>query len=151
MTETSELILPITYEETVGRVGNDIAKMAEFIVPVTEFEEQIIQVISDIRQSGYILFLYGVPGVGKSTFISSLVWRAHIPIRKILNINASDLSDSDQPDLKLRRLYAKINQIVKEDKKMCPPKIKIRYALLLTILRVYKRKKQLASEPFFEI
>jgi hypothetical protein len=149
MTETSELILPITYEETVGRVGNDIAKMAEFIVPVTEFEEQIIQVISDIRQSGYILFLYGVPGVGKSTFISSLEWRAHIPIRKILNINASDLSDPDQPDLKLRRLYAKINQIVKEDKKNVSPQNKDKICIIIDYLESVQEEEATSVRAFF--
>jgi len=85
MTDLPELDLPLTYEATLNRVSNDIAKMAEFIVPVTKFEEQIIHVINDIKESGYILFLYGISGVGKSTFIGSLEWRAHIPIRKIVN------------------------------------------------------------------
>jgi hypothetical protein len=65
-TNTTELILPLTYEETVERVGADIAKMAEFIVPVTEFEEKIIQIVADMRRCGYLLFLYGISGVGKS-------------------------------------------------------------------------------------
>jgi hypothetical protein len=134
MTDLLELDLPLTHEETLSRVSNDIAKMAEFIVPVTQFEEQIVQVINDIKQSGYILFLYGISGVGKSTFVSSLEWRTHIPIRKIVNINASDLSDPDQPGLKLRRLYAKIQQIVHDDKKTSSPKSQDKLCIIIDYL-----------------
>jgi hypothetical protein len=49
MTDLPELDLPLTYEETLSKVSNDVAKMAEFIVPVTKFEEQMIQVINDIK------------------------------------------------------------------------------------------------------
>lgn len=117
MTGLLELELPLTYEETLNKVSDNIAKMAEFIVPVKEFEEQVVQVINDIKQSGYVLFLYGIPGVGKSTFVSSLEWRTHIPIRKIVNINASNLDDSESPELKLRRLFGKVREIVREDEK----------------------------------
>lgn len=134
MTDLPELDLPLTYEETLSKVSNDIAKMAEFIVPVTEFEEQIVQVINDIKQSGYILFLYGISGVGKSTFVSSLEWRAHIPIRKIVNINASELNEPDQPGLKLRRLYSRINQVVREDQKSSSPKSQDKFCIIIDYL-----------------
>jgi hypothetical protein len=134
MTDLPELDLPLTYEETLSKVSNDVSKMAEFIVPITEFEEQIIQVINDINQSGYILFLYGISGVGKSTFISSLEWRAHIPIRKIVNINASDLNDPDHPGVKLKRLYSKVNQIVREDKQSSSPKNKDKLCIIIDYL-----------------
>ncbi|MCA6507624.1 MAG: ATP-binding protein [Pseudanabaena sp. M135S2SP2A07QC] len=134
MTDLPELDLPLTYEATLNRVSNDIAKMAEFIVPVTKFEEQIIHVINDIKESGYILFLYGISGVGKSTFIGSLEWRAHIPIRKIVNINASDLNEPEQPGLKLKKLYAKINQIVRDDKQTSSPKSKDKLCIIIDYL-----------------
>jgi hypothetical protein len=134
MTDLPELDLPLTYEATLSKVSNDIAKMAEFIVPVTRFEEQIVQVINDITQSGYILFLYGISGVGKSTFISSLEWRTHIPIRRIVNINASDLNDPDKPNLKLRRLYSKLNQVVREDKTNRSPKSKDKLCIIIDYL-----------------
>ncbi|NER81601.1 MAG: ATP-binding protein [Leptolyngbya sp. SIO1D8] len=134
MTDLPELDLPLTYEETLSKVSNDIAKMAEFIVPVTAFEEQIIQVINDIQQSGYILFLYGISGVGKSTFVSSLEWRAHIPIRKIVNINASDLSDPEQSGMKLKKLYYKINQVAREDQQSKSPKNKDKLCIIIDYL-----------------
>jgi hypothetical protein len=115
-TNTTELILPLTYEETVERVGADIAKMAEFIVPVTEFEEKIIQIVADMRRCGYLLFLYGISGVGKSTFISSLKWRSHIPIKNITSINASELTNPDEPWVKLKQLYSRISEIAKKAK-----------------------------------
>ncbi|HIK50320.1 MAG TPA: ATP-binding protein [Oscillatoriales cyanobacterium M59_W2019_021] len=134
MTEFLELDLPLTYEEVLIKVSNDVAKMAEFIVPVTKSEEQIVQVINDIKQSGYILFLYGISGVGKSTFIGSLEWRAHIPIRKIVNINASDLNEPDKPGLKLKKLYAKINQIVREDRQNSSPKNQDKLCIIIDYL-----------------
>jgi hypothetical protein len=114
--DTRELILPLTYEEAVDGVGADIAKMAEFIVPVTEFEEQIIQIVSDMKRCGYLLFLYGISGVGKSTFVSSLKWRSHIPIKSITSINAIELTNPDEPWAKLKQLYARISQIAKNAK-----------------------------------
>ena len=116
-----ELILPLTYEEAVDRVGADIAKMAEFIVPVTKFEEQIIEIVSDMKRCGYLLFLYGISGVGKSTFVSSLKWRSHIPIKNITSINAIELTNPDEPWAKLKQLYAQISQIAKKAKRRyCP-------------------------------
>lgn len=144
MTDLPELDLPLTYEETLSRVSNDIAKMAEFIVPVTKFEEQIVQVINDIKQSGYILFLYGISGVGKSTFVSSLEWRAHIPIRRIVNINASELNEPDQPGLKLRRLYSKLNQVVREDKQTSSPKSQDKLCIIIDYLESLQ-EEQLAD------
>jgi hypothetical protein len=115
-TDQNELILPLTYEDTIKIVGSDIAEMAKFIVPVTEFEEKIIQVVSDMRQSGYLLFLYGIPGIGKSTFISSLKWRSHIRIKKIIPINASELTNPDEPWIKLKKLYSQLSEIATKEK-----------------------------------
>ncbi len=111
-TNTSEgicqLYIPVSYEEIVKAIGKKSAKIAELIVPVTEFEKQITQVVNDIKNSGYLLFLYGAPGVGKSTFISSLEWRTHIPIKQITYINASDLVSYSESELKLKRLFNNI-------------------------------------------
>jgi len=114
--DRNELIIPLTYEEIVESMGADIAKMAEFIVPVTEFEEPIIQVVNDMRKCGYLLFLYGISGIGKSTFVSSLKWRSHIPIKKIIPINASELTNPDEPWLKLKKLYSKLSDIAIKEK-----------------------------------
>jgi len=123
---SNQLFIPLTYEEAVQEVGNDIAKMSDFIVPVTDFEKQIIQVVNDIQYSGYILFLYGVSGIGKSTFISSLEWRKHIPIKQIKSINAGKLG-SDQSNTKLKKLLQCITESArlffekssKQDDKLC--------------------------------
>jgi hypothetical protein len=114
--EILELIIPETYEETLQqevnqqKISQNLALMAQFITPVIEFEEKIIQVVSQIKLSGYLLFLYGISGVGKSTFISSLEWRSHIPIKKIHSINARKLT-SDNSDVKLKELLKRINEV----------------------------------------
>ena len=76
-----QLYIPVSYEEIVKIIDKKSAKIAELIVPITKFEKQITQVVNDIKKSGYLLFLYGASGVEKSTFISSLEWRTHIPIK----------------------------------------------------------------------
>lgn len=112
--EILELIIPETYEETLQqevnqqKIAQNLALMARFITPVIEFEEKIIQVVSQIKLSGYLLFLYGISGVGKSTFISSLEWRKHIRIKEIVPIDASDLTND--PSLKLQNLLTRLKQ-----------------------------------------
>jgi len=105
-----QLYIPVSYEDIVKSIGKKSAKIAELIVPVTEFEKQITQVVNDIKKSGYLLFLYGASGVGKSTFISSLEWRTHIPIKEITYINASDLVSYSESEFKLKRLFNNIKQ-----------------------------------------
>ena len=46
--ESKKLIIPIKFEDIVKIIGKSMAIMAKLIVPVTEFEEKIIQVVSDI-------------------------------------------------------------------------------------------------------
>ena len=105
-----QLYIPVSYEEIVKTIDKKSAKIAELIVPVTEFEKQITQVVNDIKNSGYLLFLYGASGVGKSTFISSLEWRTHIPIKQMISINASDLVTDSESELKLKRLFNSIKE-----------------------------------------
>src|SRR6476469_5842013 len=112
--EIMELIIPETYEETLQqevnqqKIEQNLALMARFITPVIEFEEKLIQVVSQIKLSGYLLFLYGISGVGKSTFISSLEWRKHIPIKQIVSIDATDLTND--PTLKLQNLLSRLKE-----------------------------------------
>ncbi len=102
--ENSVLFLPESYESIVKRIGRDNAKLVDFVIPVTEFEKKIIQVLADISTAGYLVFLYGVSGVGKSTFTSSLKFQKHIPIQKIVSIYADELDNDisyEKPKLKM--------------------------------------------------
>ncbi|MFZ1028217.1 MAG: hypothetical protein WAN66_18590 [Limnoraphis robusta] len=120
-----DLLLPFTYEEIVSKIGENEFRLSELIVPVTEFEELILQVVMDITNAGYLLFLYGVSGVGKSSFISSLEFQTHIPIKEIVSIDASELTND--PTIKLKQLYNTLkeealkfkNNNSNNDKKLC--------------------------------
>ena len=112
-----ELFLPMTYEQILEKANKNEnlgSRLHELIVPVTEFEKEIIQVLADIKSSGYLLFLYGASGVGKSTFINSLKFQKYIPIKEIVSINAGELIDSSElknnPRLKLNKLLEKIRE-----------------------------------------
>lgn len=106
----NDLFLPFTYEEILKKIGKDKSRLVDLIVPVTQFEKQIIQVVLDIENAGYLLFLYGVSGVGKSTFISSLKFQKHIPIQSIVSIDASELDYENKSDIKLKQLLKQIKK-----------------------------------------
>ena len=91
--EVLDLFLPFSYEEILAEVeeGEKKSRLPDLIVPVIKFEEQIIQVLANIKNSGFLLFLYGASGVGKSTFISSLKFQKYIPIKEVLSIKANEL------------------------------------------------------------
>lgn len=108
--ENLDLFLPFTYEEILEEIGEKKSRLPDLIVPVTKFEEQIIQVLADMRNIGFLLFLYGVSGVGKSTFISSLKFQTYIPVQEIVSIDASELIKKDDSGLKLKELIKKIKQ-----------------------------------------
>jgi hypothetical protein len=108
--QIENLFLPFTYEEIVSKLGKNIAELTKLIIPVTEFEEPIIQVASDINNAGYLVFLYGASGVGKSTFISSLKIQKHIPIQEIISIDASKLINKTDSKPKLQRLHDEIQE-----------------------------------------
>jgi hypothetical protein len=108
------LQLPLTYEELVTVVGNNTARMIDLIVPLTKFEEQIVQILADMRNNGYLLFVHGVSGVGKSTFISSLAWRKHIPIKNIVSINAGRTPSGRSSANKMRGLFEEIRRLVED-------------------------------------
>ncbi|MEB3883813.1 hypothetical protein [Lyngbya sp. CCY1209] len=94
-----DLWLPETYEDIINKIGKDNARLSELILPLPKFEKEIVQVLADIGSAGYLLFLYGLSGVGKSTFISSLEWSKHIPIKQIVQIDASELTFTQQSKL----------------------------------------------------
>lgn len=90
--DMNELVLFSAFEE-ISRFLDDSqvnAKLMEFIEPIQTVEEDINIVTSSMKTSGKIMFLYGRPGVGKSTFIKSLSWRPHVFIREIIEIDAND-------------------------------------------------------------
>ena len=58
ITEDSVLFLPDTYESIVKKIGRDNAELANFVIPVTQFEKEIIQILADISTAGYLVFLY---------------------------------------------------------------------------------------------
>lgn len=102
------LILPLTYEDIDNHfkgVERD-SKMMEFVSPLTGTEEELAVISKGITTSGKLAFVIGNPGIGKSTFLHSLNWRAHLKIRKIIDINANDFLEDDLNDL-----FAEINRI----------------------------------------
>jgi hypothetical protein len=109
--ETLDLFLPFTYEdilEEIREISDKKSRLPDLIVPVTKFEGQIIQVLANMRNSGFLLFLYGVSGVGKSTFVSSLKFQTYIPIKEVVSIKANELEQEDNNISKFDEL---INQI----------------------------------------
>jgi len=70
--DSSELILPSSYEEVVNELHNRTINeaMMDFFIPVTVTEEAITELSTRIRNSGKLSFIVGRPGVGKSTFFN---------------------------------------------------------------------------------
>jgi hypothetical protein len=89
MDKTRQLVLPDTYEDLLAELGEDYTKMSQFVIPVEEAEEELVLISQSIRMSGKIVMLLGLPGSGKSTFILSLTWRKHLPISRIVEIDAN--------------------------------------------------------------
>lgn len=110
----NELFIPTSHEEVIESIGHLNAKLWDFVTPLDIFEEKINIVVSDIRRSGYLLPLRGLSGVGKSTFLNSLSWRAHVPIREVNFIYANKfgvgLSIEEQLNFLIRDIYNIVNQ-----------------------------------------
>lgn len=122
--ETLDLFLPFTYEdilEEIGEISDKKSRLPDLIVPVTKFEGQIIQVLANMRNSGFLLFLYGVSGVGKSTFVSSLKFQTYIPIKEVVSIKANELEQEDNNiskfDELINQIKAKVNSFFLENTK----------------------------------
>jgi hypothetical protein len=103
----SELKLYTTFEELIrefeGEEAN--ARLMEFIEPLPEAEEEVNLVSVSVGNSGKVLFILGVPGSGKSTFVRSLSWKPHIKLASLTSIDASACTSED-----LNGLYTSIEE-----------------------------------------
>ncbi|MFW6680362.1 ATP-binding protein [Lacrimispora sp. AGF001] len=104
-----ELILSDSFEDVKYELNNQLEKMMEFVVPVQNSEKEIAFIAKSIRNAGKLLLMHGIPGVGKSTFIQSLKWRSHMPIREVINLDAAELSMQKS---KLSQVIEEIKDIV---------------------------------------
>lgn len=113
---TAQLQLPVSYEEAKTLFAHEslIQKLMDFVVPLEADEGVVIRHLARATTSGKILFLYGAPGSGKSTFIESLGWRRHIGIRKIVHVNASGWHPPEGLTLGLQELQPAMLQAEKE-------------------------------------
>lgn len=87
------------------------ARMMEFVSPLIETEEEISQIASNITNSGKLTFILGNPGIGKSTFLHSLNWRKHIPIRMVIDIDSNEYLEGEN----LNSLFDKLSLVCKEE------------------------------------
>ncbi len=112
-----DLFIPITYEQIVHRLGEDIAPYTNFIEPLATYESQLLEVLHEITQDGIgrVLFVFGTSGAGKSSFIGSLRWR-NLPIRRIEELNAYEYAVEPGKSA-LLELYVKIYAIANEERK----------------------------------
>lgn len=101
------MLIPITYEEMSEELKNEIPKLTQIVHPVIDIENNLNIVLSDIKQSGNVLFFHGKSGVGKSTFLDSLKWRSHIIKRTVVNIDSSELV----PEFGLNGLFLEIKKL----------------------------------------
>ena len=129
MEEIRQLVLPDTYEDLVKALDDDYARMSQFVIPVEEAEEKLALIAQTIKNSGKIVLLLGLPGVGKSTFIRSLTWQKHLPISEIIEIDANQFFAGDRKplDLLYQELQSKSHQQVKNKKPDTVPTIVINY------------------------
>lgn len=104
-----ELFLPDSFEDVRYELDDELEKMMEFVVPVQNAEKEVAFIAKNIRNAGKLLLMHGIPGVGKSTFIQSLKWRSHMPIREVVNLDATEFSMHES---KLAQVIEKIKEIL---------------------------------------
>lgn len=104
-----ELILSDSFEDVRFELKNRLEKMMDFVIPIEETENEIAIIAKSIRNCGKLLLMHGAPGVGKSTFLQSMLWRSHLPIRQIINIDATEFSRENS---QLTQLIEKIKYII---------------------------------------
>ena len=87
------LQLPETYEKISNLLGGSESKntiLSRFILPIQEAEQQLSEITAEDYGEGKVIFILGKPGIGKSTFIHSLMWRPTIDIHTVSSINCSE-------------------------------------------------------------
>lgn len=87
------LQLPETYEKISNLLGGSESKntiLSRFILPIQEAEQQLSEITAEAYGEGKVIFILGKPGIGKSTFIHSLMWRPTIDIHTVSSINCSE-------------------------------------------------------------
>ena len=102
-----KMILPLAYEEIVQTLGgsyNINAKLMDFVQPVEDTERDLAEVLGFMEHSGRLAFLFGRPGVGKSTFIQSLTWRTRLLISHLEQFDASVYPVSEALDYALSKV-----------------------------------------------
>ena len=102
-----KMLIPITYEEMSEELKNEIPKLTQIVHPIIDVENNISIILSNIKQSGNVLFFLGKSGVGKSTFLDSLKWRSHVVKRTVINIDSSIIV----PEHGLNGLFLEIKKI----------------------------------------
>jgi hypothetical protein len=82
--------IPKSYEELVqlsgGRDSANI-KLMQFYKPLTAEEKQLHLSMELMGASGKIIYVFGPPGSGKSTFVESLAYRPHLKIHAIKHLS----------------------------------------------------------------
>ena len=102
-----KLLIPETYEDMNENLGSEISKLIQIVQPVLNTESEINNILSNIKQSGNVVFFLGKSGIGKSTFLDSLKWRSHITKRTVQNIDSSTIV----PIKGLNGLFVEIDKI----------------------------------------
>lgn len=108
-----KLILPLTFEEVNQQFESSEvdARMVEFVSPLIDAESEVSKIAASISNSGKLSFILGHPGVGKSTFLHSLNWRKHIPIRKVIDVDVNEFLEGEN----LNSLFNEISSVCKRE------------------------------------
>ncbi|RZK64197.1 MAG: hypothetical protein EOO85_30095 [Pedobacter sp.] len=61
----------------------------DFVQPVEDAERDLAEVLGFMESSGRLMFLFGRPGLGKSTFVQSLTWRTQLLVSHLEQFDAS--------------------------------------------------------------
>lgn len=110
LNSNKELLLPISFEEIRSELGENLSRMMEFFVPIHQIEQEISLIATSIKHSGKLVLIHGKPGVGKSTFIQSLKWRNHIPVKEVYNVDTTNASIFKHTEPKLPKLLQVISE-----------------------------------------
>lgn len=115
MSSCKELLLPISFEEIRSELGENLSRMMEFFVPIEEIEKELSLIAASIKHSGKLVLILGKPGVGKSTFIQSLKWRNHMPVKEIINIDTTNAAVFKHTEPRLPKLLQVISEVCEKN------------------------------------